>query len=182
MIFMKPPSAFITENQDLIIPTEWDELHHEIELGVVIDKKCKNISSEEGLSNVGGYVLALDMTARKIQDELKKQAHPWLLAKGFDCSCPIGEFIPKENLSKVDNINLWLKVNGQMKQNGNTKDMIFSVGNLISYISKYITLEYGDLILTGTPSGVGPVKRGDQIEAGLKSDGVDYTMKFNVKS
>jgi len=180
MIFMKPPSAFITENQELKIPSEWDELHHEVELGVIIDQQCKNINSKQAIQNIGGYCLALDMTARKIQDELKKQGHPWLLAKGFDCSCPCGDFISKEKLSIDNNINLWLKVNGQMKQNGNTKDMIFSIGDIISYISKYITLERGDLILTGTPAGVGPVKRGDHIEAGLKSNDFNYEMKFNV--
>ena len=119
------------------------------------------------MDHVAGYVLALDMTARHIQDKLKKQGHPWLLAKGFDTSCPISEFIPKDKISDFNNVNLQLSVNGVLKQNGNTKDMIFQIPTLISYISKYFKLEYGDLILTGTPSGVSGVKHGDVIEAKL---------------
>ena len=107
------------------------------------------------------------MTARHIQDRLKKQGHPWLLAKGFDTSCPISDFIPKDKISDYNNVNLQLSVNGAMKQNGNTKDMIFQIPALIAYISKYFKLEYGDLILTGTPSGVSGVKHGDVIEAKL---------------
>lgn len=121
------------------------------------------------------------MTSRKLQDELKNQGHPWLLSKGFDTSCPCGDFIAKNQLNLADSVNLWLSVNGQMRQNGHTRDMVFSVGDLIAYISKYITLEQGDLILTGTPAGVGPVKRGDQIEAGMSGgNNFRYSMKFNV--
>ena len=101
------------------------------------------------MNHVLGYVLALDMTARHIQDKLKKQGHPWLLAKGFDTSCPISDFIPKSQVNDVNNLNLVLTVNGNVKQNGNTSDMIYKIPTLISYISKYFKLEYGDLILTG---------------------------------
>jgi acylpyruvate hydrolase len=122
------------------------------------------------------------MTSRKIQNELIAQGHPWLLAKGFDTSCPCGDFIDKNQLNPLtSSVNLWLNVNGKSKQNGQTRDMIFSIPDLIVYISKYITLEHGDLILTGTPAGVGPVKRGDQIEAGMNGENnFKYTMKFNV--
>ncbi|CAF1205576.1 unnamed protein product [Rotaria sp. Silwood1] len=182
LIFMKPSSAFVIEPNKIIIPPEWDELHHEVELGVIIDKQCRNVNKDQAEENVGGYCLALDMTARKIQDQLKKQGHPWLLAKGFDTSCPCGDFIDKNKLD-ASSINLWLSVNGQMRQNGHTRDMIFSIADMIVYISKYITLEHGDLILTGTPAGVGPVKRGDQIEAGINGDNnFKYSMKFNVAS
>lgn len=119
------------------------------------------------MDHVLGYVLVLDMTARSIQDKLKKQGHPWFLAKGFDTSCPISDFIPKSEVNNVDNLSLKLSVNGITKQNGNTKDMIFKVPDLLSYISGYFKLEYGDLILTGTPSGVSAVKHGDVIEASL---------------
>jgi acylpyruvate hydrolase len=121
------------------------------------------------------------MTSRKLQDELKNQGHPWLLSKGFDTSCPCGDFIDKSRINPSSSVNLWLSVNGQMRQNGYTRDMVFSVGDLIAYISKYITLEHGDLILTGTPAGVGPVRRGDRIEAGINGDNqLQYSMKFNV--
>lgn len=148
---------------------------------MIIKKKCQNVPKEQADEYVGGYCLALDMTSRKLQDELKNQGHPWLLAKGFDTSCPCGNFIDKDQLNVSASVNLWLSVNGQIKQNGHTRDMIFPVGELIAYISKYITLEEGDLILTGTPAGVGPVKRGDQIEAGMNGENnVRYSMKFNI--
>lgn len=144
-------------------------------------KQCQNVTSQEADEYIGGYCLALDMTSRKLQDQLKKQGHPWLLAKGFDTSCPCGDFIDKNKLDLSSTINLWLSVNGELRQNGNTCDMIFSVHDLIAYISKYITLEHGDLVLTGTPSGVGPVQRGDLIEAGIKTnENFQYTMKFHV--
>ena len=122
------------------------------------------------------------MTERKVQDELKKKGYPWLLAKGFDTSCPIGDFIDKTKLNlPSSSVNLWLSVNGKIRQNGHTRDMIFSIGDLIVYISKYITLEHGDLILTGTPAGVGPVKRGDLIEAGINAENnFKYSMKLKV--
>ena len=152
-----------------------------MELGVIIDRKCQQISAEHAEDYIGGYCLALDMTSRKLQDELKKQGHPWLIAKGFDTSCPCGDFIDKSELNLSSSINLWLNVNGQPRQNGHTRDMIFGVPELIAYISKYITLERGDLVLTGTPAGVGPVRRGDEIEAGIRGENdFQYTMKFRV--
>lgn len=112
------------------------------------------------------------------QDEAKKKGHPWTLAKGFDTSCPIGDLISKDKLPNPENVQLWLKVNGQTKQDGNTKDMIFNIPFLISYISKYFTLEEGDVILTGTPSGVGPVDKGDVIDAGI---GEISSFRFQVE-
>lgn len=107
------------------------------------------------------------MTARDIQLDAKKNGHPWALAKGFDTSTPVGEFIEKSKIPNPEKLQLWLKVNGEMRQNGNTADMIFSINYLISYISQFMTLEEGDTILTGTPSGVSALKSGDVIEAGL---------------
>nr|CAB3244220.1 acylpyruvase FAHD1, mitochondrial-like [Phallusia mammillata] len=128
---------------------------------------------------VGGYILALDMTARDWQDKAKSQGKPWSLAKGFDTSCPISSFIPKEKIPNPAEIDLWLNVNGAKKQEGTTKDMIFSIPYLISYISNVMTLEAGDVILTGTPQGVGPVVNGDVIECGISKI---INMKFNVES
>lgn len=129
------------------------------------------------MDHVGGYVLALDMTARDFQNEAKKKGLPWLLAKGFDTSCPVSEFIPKDKLPDPDNVRLWLKTDNVMKQDGNTKDMIFSIPFLISYISKIVTLEEGDLILTGTPAGVSAVSSGQQITAGLNAS---IQMSFTI--
>jgi len=113
-----------------------------------------------------------------VQDHAKKNGHPWSLAKCFDTSCPVSKFITKDQIPDPANIQLWLKVNSEVKQDGNTKDMIFSIPFLISFLSKYFTLEEGDVVLTGTPSGVGPVNQGDVIQAGLSNL---VTMKFSVQ-
>jgi len=107
------------------------------------------------------------MTARNIQDEVKKKGLPWSAAKGFDTFTPISPFIPRLEIPDPHNVNLWLKVNGVFKQNGNTKDMMFKIPRLIEHVSSIMTLEEGDLLLTGTPSGVGPIHGGDKITAGL---------------
>lgn len=167
LLFLKPPSALLDEGSSIKFPVGCTSLHHEIELGVVIGSKCSKVDEQDVMSHVSGYVLALDMTARDFQDEAKKKGHPWTLAKGFDTSCPISSFIPKEKIPDPHNIELWCSVNGTLKQKGYTKDMIFKLPSLISYISTYFTLEVGDLILTGTPAGVGPVKPGDIIEGGI---------------
>jgi len=115
------------------------------------------------MSCVGGYCLALDMTARDFQNEAKKKGHPWAMAKMFDTSLPVSGLIPATAIADPQNVDLACSVNGEERQKGNTRDMIFSVPTLLSYISQYFTLEEGDLVLTGTPSGVGPVKHGDVI-------------------
>lgn len=184
-------------------------LHHEVELGVVIGKKAVQISPQEAMEHVAGYTLALDMTARDLQDEAKSKGLPWTEAKGHDTFCPVSDFIEKNKIPDPHNIELWLKVDDQVKQKGNTKDMIFKwvavvsrsnlilgwssgsacslvirdinshyrLPEMISYISHVMTLEPGDLILTGTPSGVGPVPAGSVITCGIT--GV-IDMKFPV--
>ena len=142
-------------------------MHHEIELGVVIGSKCSRATPDKAVSAIGGYCLALDMTARGVQNELKTQGHPWELAKAFDTSLPVGDFIPKDKILDTQNVTLTCSVNGEMRQNASTKDMIFTVPDLLSYISKYFTLEEGDVVLTGTPAGVGPVKAGDIITGAI---------------
>lgn len=161
----------------LQVPPGCTSLHHEVELGLVIGKTAKSVPESEAMNYIGGYCLALDMTARDFQDFAKKNGQPWTLAKGFDTSCPVSDFIDKSKLSDPSNLQIWLKVNGQKKQDGNTKDMIFSLQYLVSYISNYFTLEEGDVILTGTPEGVGPVNPGDNIECGLADI---VSMSFSV--
>ena len=156
------------------------DVDHEVELGVVIGKGGVDIPQSSAMSYVGGYVLALDMTNRTRQGAAKKGGLPWSLAKGFDTSCPISGFLTPEQIPDPQNVNLWLKVNGVERQNGNTKDMVFSIPFLISYLSDHFTLEEGDLILTGTPQGVGPVTPGDVIECGL-GDIVSMTFKAESK-
>ena len=148
-------------------PPGCKELHHEVELGVVIGKTGKNINEADAMDHVGGYALALDMTARDVQLESKQKGLPWTLAKGFDTATPISDFIPKTSIPDPGNVRLWLKVDEDMRQDGNTSAMIFKIPHLISYISQYMTLEEGDLILTGTPEGVSAVQPGQTITTGL---------------
>ncbi|CAK8672110.1 oxaloacetate tautomerase fahd-1, mitochondrial-like [Clavelina lepadiformis] len=177
LIFLKPTSSYVVEGESIKIPNGCNSLHHEVELGVVISKDGSNILENSAMDYVGGYVLALDMTARDWQDKAKKQGKPWSFAKGFDTACPISSLIPRGDIVNPDDVGLWLKVNGVEKQNGSTKDMIFNIPSLISYISHVMTLERGDVVLTGTPEGVGPVEAGDVIECGVNNL---LTMKFNV--
>lgn len=161
------------------LPIGSQEIHHEVELGVVIGLAGRDIEESDAMKHVGGYVLALDMTDRVKQDEAKKKGLSWLLAKGFDTSCPVSSLIAKESIANPHEVSLWLKVNGQIRQQGNTKDMMFSIPHLISWLSRHMSLSEGDLILTGTPSGVGPVRHGDTIECGLNDL---VTMTFSVAS
>jgi len=178
LLFLKPPSSLLPEGKPIIIPEKCATIHHEVELGVVIGKGGSNIAEDIALEHVAGYTLALDMTARDQQDIIKSKGLPWVLAKCWDTFCPISEVIPLESIPDPQNVSLWLKVDGNIRQNGNTSDMVFSVPYLISYCSKIMSLEEGDLILTGTPSGVGPVTSGNVIECAL--EGVKE-MKFLVQ-
>ncbi|XP_045624435.2 oxaloacetate tautomerase FAHD1, mitochondrial [Procambarus clarkii] len=178
LLFMKPPSSYLEEGLGpILIPRGSSSCHHEVELGVVIGSVCRDVSENDAMSRVAGYALALDMTARDFQEEAKKTGNPWTMAKCFDTALPISRFLSTKELSDPSAVKLWCKVNEEMRQNGTTADMVFSIPYLISYISQYFTLHPGDLVLTGTPAGVGPVLPGDVISAGL---GDLITMKFNV--
>ncbi|KPP72313.1 acylpyruvase FAHD1, mitochondrial-like [Scleropages formosus] len=176
VLFLKPPSAYVTEGSPILLPFYTTNLHHEVELGVVIGTRGVAIPQESAMDHVAGYALCLDMTARDIQDQCKAKGLPWTLAKAFDTSCPVSEYIPKERIPNPGNLRLWLKVNDQLRQDGHTSHMMFSVPFLISYISDFITLEEGDLILTGTPKGVASVQEHDEIQAGIE-DIVNMTFR-----
>ena len=133
---------------------------------MVIGKEGRDIPKPSSLSYIAGYALALDMTARNIQNEAKKNGHPWSVAKGYDTFCPVSDFIPSDQLD-CNNCELWLEVDREEKQRGSTSNMIFSISHLLSYISSIFTLEPGDMVLTGTPEGVGPVVAGQTITAGI---------------
>jgi 2-keto-4-pentenoate hydratase/2-oxohepta-3-ene-1,7-dioic acid hydratase in catechol pathway len=167
LLFLKPASSVIFNGESIIIPAMSQCLHHEVELGIVIGKKCKNVSQREALDYVLGYLIALDITARDIQTEAKKNGWPWSVAKGFDTFAPISEVVLKEDLSNPNNINISLKINGEIRQSSNTNHMVYSVERIIEFISHIMTLEPGDLIMTGTPEGVGEITKGDTLEAGL---------------
>ncbi|KAG8312817.1 acylpyruvase FAHD1, mitochondrial-like [Homalodisca vitripennis] len=178
VIFLKPTSSYILEGQTIEIPKEF-AVNEEIELGVLIGKNCKNVKPSEVLDHVAGYCLALDLTATSFLDEARPKGLPWTIGKGFDTACPVSQFIPKQAIPNPDNVHLWCRVNGEIKQDANTSDMIFPVGELISYISQYMTLEPYDLILTGSSRGVCQIKPGDVVEGGLENL---VNFKFPVKS
>lgn len=167
LLFLKPASAVIFNNDSIIMPQKSQLLHHEIELGIVISKKGKNIPKDQAQNHILGYTLGLDITARDIQQEAKQHGWPWSIAKGFDTFCPLSEVILKNKINNPHNLSLTLKVNGEIRQQSNTNQMIFSVEEIIAFISNIMTLERGDLILTGTPEGVGPLQPGDVVEASL---------------
>jgi acylpyruvate hydrolase len=169
LLFLKPVSSVIFNHGTILIPPMSKSLHHEIELGVIIGKNGKHITEENALHYVFGYLVALDITARDIQTTAKKNGWPWAIAKGFDTFAPLSDAIPKEKIPHPQNLDLTLKVNGVIKQKANTNQMIYSLERIISFISTIMTLERGDLILTGTPEGVGEIKEGDVLEATLGS-------------
>lgn len=168
VLFLKPSSAYAPEGAPVLVPPYTRDLQHELELGVVVGARARAVPEAAAMDYVGGYALCLDMTARDVQDECKRQGLPWTLAKGFASSCPVSAFVPKARVPDPHRLRLWLRVNGELRQQGDTAAMLFSVPYLVSYVSRVLTLEEGDLLLTGTPEGVGPVKEGDTIEAGIE--------------
>lgn len=170
VFFMKPETALLKEN-DFYLPDFTNDLHHEIELVLKICKAGKHIEEQFAHKYYDQIGLGIDFTARDIQTECKLKGLPWEKAKSFDNSAPIGKF---ENKTKfiLNNINFSLTINGDQKQLGNSSDLIFSFDQIISFVSKFVSLKVGDLIYTGTPSGVGPVKIGDKLEGFI--NGVSY--------
>jgi len=177
ILFLKPTSAVIFNGDSIIYPKQSKSVHHEVELGIVINKKCRNVSKGQAMEYVLGYCVCLDITARDIQSELKKKGYPWSIAKGFDTFAPISDVVLKEEVDDPNNLDIWLKVNGEIRQKSNTNNMIFSVEQIIEFISNIMTLEPGDLIMTGTPECVGEIQKGDVLEANL---GNICNLKVNV--
>jgi 2-keto-4-pentenoate hydratase/2-oxohepta-3-ene-1,7-dioic acid hydratase in catechol pathway len=178
LIFLKPESAVIFTNESIVIPQMSQCLHNEVELGVVIGETCSHISSDNALDYILGYLVALDITARDIQTEAKEHGWPWGIAKGFDTFAPISDVVLKEKVNNPNNLDLTLKVNGATRQHSNTRYMIHPVERIIEFISTIMTLKRGDLILTGTPKGVGEIAEGDILEANL---GNLCSLKVDVK-
>ncbi|TIB90907.1 hypothetical protein E3Q06_00106 [Wallemia mellicola] len=164
--FLKPTSSFVRTGGNIEIPNGVIA-HHEVELGVVIGQTGRDISQNDVLSHIAGYSLGIDMTARNIQDVIKKKGLPWSTLKGFDTFTPIGDFIPKDKVVDPHQLGLWLKADETIRQMGTTSDMIFRIPRLIQHVSSIMRLEEGDVLLTGTPSGVGPLSPGQTVTAGL---------------
>jgi 5-carboxymethyl-2-hydroxymuconate isomerase len=165
VVFLKPSSTVIFSGDSIIYPSFSQEMHHETELVLLIGKKNKDADKEEAENSIAGYGLGLDMTLRDIQNELKKKGHPWTIAKCFDTSAVLSDFILKENYKLTLEEEISLTVNNQIRQKEKLNLMIFKPAEIVQYISSLMTLEEGDLIFTGTPKGVGKVEKGDQLKA-----------------
>ena len=165
MVFLKPATAIIRSGGAVRLPPQSQDVHHEIELVAVIGKEGYRIPKSDALDHVAGYAVGLDMTARDLQTEAKEQRHPWSVAKGFDTFAPLGPIAPASDVGDPSDLTLRLRVNGETRQEAHTRRMIFPVAELVHYCSQIFTLEAGDLLYTGTPSGVGPVEAGDELEA-----------------
>jgi 5-carboxymethyl-2-hydroxymuconate isomerase len=167
VLFLKPVSALIYSGGEIIHPDYGNELHHEVELVLLIGETVKNAKPAEAEKAIIGYGVGLDMTLRDVQNELKKKGNPWTLAKCFDTSVVISDFVLKKDYQLKPDEKLELKVNGAVKQSDTLKSMIFNPAEIVEYISSIMTLENGDLIFTGTPSGVSSVNKDDKLEAKL---------------
>ncbi len=161
LIFMKPPSALLVNSKPFYYPEFSNEIHYEVELVLRICKNGRHIQPEFAPEYYQEIGLGIDLTARDLQAKLKEKGHPWELAKGFDHSAVLGDFIPFTDKMRKDGVSFRLTKNEQQVQKGNSREMIFSFEDIIVYVSRYFRLQIGDLIFTGTPSGVGPIAIGD---------------------
>ena len=168
VVFIKPASCLIGPGEEIHFPKHGSELHHEVEIVVRVGREGRVSTEEEALSFISSITIGLDLTLRDVQKDLKQKGLPWEIAKAFEQSAPIGDFIPYDQSLDLKDISFGCKVNGIERQRGNTGEMIFSIGELLVHLSKIWVLRPSDLIYTGTPSGVGPLKIGDSIE--IESD------------
>jgi acylpyruvate hydrolase len=163
VIFTKPDTALVRNNQPFYYPDFSSNIHYEVELVIRICKMGKNIHEKFASTYFDAIGLGIDFTARDIQDKSRNKGLPWALAKGFDTSAPISDFLPISHFRDIYNIDFSLEIDGELRQKGNSGLMLFNFNQIISYISRFITLRSGDLIFTGTPKGVGPVKIGNKL-------------------
>ncbi|RNC86102.1 MAG: FAA hydrolase family protein [Balneola sp.] len=175
MVFIKSRNSICFDGSEITIPTQSDDVHHEVELVIAIKKPGKNIPPENALEYIAGYGVGIDFTARDLQKKAKKKGHPWSVCKGFDDFGPISSFVPFEG-NEFPELTLSLSVNEEIRQQGSTSMMLFTVEKLISYLSGIFTLEEGDLIFTGTPEGVSAVQAGDHISATLNTNHTSLTV------
>jgi 2-keto-4-pentenoate hydratase/2-oxohepta-3-ene-1,7-dioic acid hydratase in catechol pathway len=166
--FLKPDSCIIRNNKPFYLPDFSNNLHHEVEVVIKICRLGKHIEPKFAHRYYKEVGLGIDFTARDLQDKMRAEGKPWEISKAFDGAAPISKFISIDQLKNKDAINFHLIVNGKTVQQGNTRDLIFSVDQLIAYVSRFMTLKMGDLLFTGTPAGVGPVHINDHLEAFLE--------------
>ncbi len=173
ILFGKFNNSLLPHNGTIQFPKNIGRVDHEIELGVIISKEGKNISEEEAMDYVAGYTIINDISARKMQIEDLDKGHPWLRSKSYDTFCPVGPYlIPAEVIPDPHNIDLTLKINGEVKQQSNTSRMIFKIPRLINFVSEIMTLKAGDIICTGTPDGISEIVDGDVVTCELSEIGL----------
>jgi acylpyruvate hydrolase len=170
IIFTKPDTALLKSGRPFFYPDYSKDIHHEIELVLRICKVGKNIDEKYAHKYYDHIGLGIDFTARDLQQKAKDKGLPWAIAKGFDGSAPISEFLPISKFKDLQNINFSLLADGEVKQQGNTSHMLFSFDYMVSYLSKFFTLKKGDLIFTGTPKGVGPITIGQKLEGYIEDE------------
>ncbi|MGH7072549.1 MAG: fumarylacetoacetate hydrolase family protein [Acetobacteraceae bacterium] len=169
--FMRPADALLSGDADMPYPPATAELHHEVELVVALGSGGADISEQTALQNVWGYAVGLDMTRRDLQRAAKREGKPWDMSKGFDCSAPIGALLPATRISHPTRGRITLRVNGALRQDADLARMIWSLPEMIARLSREVRLARGDLIFTGTPAGIAPVQRGDQLEGEVEGVG-----------
>ncbi len=167
VFFLKPDSALVIRNRPFYLPDFSDDVHHELEVVIRINRLGKSIEESFAGRYFNEIGLGIDFTARDLQARAKDKGLPWEIAKGFDYSAPVSKFLPVDTFGNIHSLDFHLDINGATVQQGNTADMIFSFEHIIAYVSRFMTLKTGDLIYTGTPAGVGPVKIGDRLEGWL---------------
>lgn len=178
VFFLMPDSALLKNNQPFFYPDFSNDIHYEVEIVLKFNRLGKNIASEFAHRYFNEIGLGIDFTARDLQKKCKEKGLPWEIAKSFDGAAPVSEFIPVKKFDDINNLSFRLELNDKAVQSGNTKNMIFPVDQLISYVSKFMTIKIGDLMFTGTPAGVGPVKIGDRLTAYIENKKMlDFVIK-----
>jgi len=167
LLFMKPGSSIVSLHDPVAVPTVKGVVHHEVEIALLVGQTLKKVNRKQAVDGIIGICAALDLTLRDLQDKLKKRGHPWEKAKAFDGSCPLSCFEPKASFKDLNAIEIELQILDTLKQKGSSAQMLFDIARLVEYITTFFTLKPGDVVLTGTPQGVGPLSPGDEIQIRL---------------
>ncbi len=181
LFFTKPVSSLVAPPDPIVLPAWTEDVHHEVELALLIGQRCKHLQAGDCDAVIAGYALALDLTARDVQSVAKSKGHPWAVAKGFDTACPVSEVLPLTSIEDLQDVRLRLWVDGELRHDGSTSLMIYDIRRLLCDASRFMTLEPGDLLLTGTPRGVARLDVGTRVRASLAdTEGERLAIGFDV--
>jgi len=178
VFFIKPDTALLPKRNPFVYPSFTKDLHYEVEIVLRINRIGKHIEEKFAHKYYNEIGVGVDFTARDVQQQCKEKGLPWEKAKAFDFSAPTSDFVPIKNFKDINQLNFELKVNDELKQKGNTKDMLFNFNQIVAYVSQFVTLKIGDYIYTGTPAGVGPININDKITCFMEGEKM---LEFNVK-